>query len=259
LTRSQERLLLVAAADGQSHARERLVEAFLPNVAVMARGYAGYRGVEHRELMQEGVVGLLQALDRYDHRKGVPFWAYASWWVRQAMQKVVSELTRHVVLSDRAHRRLARLKDAHRRHVQAHGAEPSTAELAAATDLPRAQVESLRWVESVPRRLEETLPGEEGAGATVGDLVADPASEDGYQSVVTRAAARALPALSRRLEEREREIVFAHFGLGRPALTLRQIAERLDLSVERVRQLEERALAKLHDAATAVDGATAAA
>jgi RNA polymerase primary sigma factor len=235
------------------------VEAFLPNVAVMARGYAGYRGVERRELLQEGVVGILQALDRYDHRKDVPFWGYASWWVRQAMQKVVAELTRGVVLSDRAHRRLARLKDAHRKHLQAHGADPSTAELVAATGLSHAQVESLRWVESVPRSLQEPLPRDDGAGATVGELVADPTAEDGYDNVVSRVAARAVPGLSRRLEQREREIVLAHFGLGRPALTLREIGERLDLSVERVRQLEERALAKLHDAATAPGGAPAAA
>jgi RNA polymerase primary sigma factor len=252
-------VLLVAAAEGQSRARGQLVEAFLPNVAVMARGYAGYRGVERRELMQEGVVGLLQALDRYDHHKGVPFWAYASWWVRQAMQKVVSELTRHVVLSDRAHRRLARLKDAHRKHLQAHGTEPSTAELVEATELSREQVENLRWVESVPRSLQEPLPGDDSAGATVGDLVADPAAEDGYDRVDSRLAARGVPALSKRLEQREREIVLAHFGLGRPAMTFREIAEHLGLSVERVRQLEERALTKLRDAATAPDAATAAA
>jgi RNA polymerase primary sigma factor len=225
----------------------------------MARGYAGYRGVERRELIQEGVVGILQALERYDQRKGVPFWAYASWWVRQAMQKAVSETTRHVVLSDRAHRRLALLKDAHREHMQAHAAEPSTAELVAATGLSRAQVESLRWVESVPRSLQEQLPGDDGGGATVVDLVRDPTAEDGYDKVVSRVAAKAMPALWTLLEQREREIVLAHFGLGRPELTLREIAEHLGLSVERVRQLEERALAKLRDAATALHGAAVAA
>ena len=115
--------------------------------------------------MQEGVVGLLRALSRYDLGQGTPFWAYASWWVRQAMQQLVSELTRPVVLSDRAARQLARVKDARREHLQACGREPSLAELADGAHLPRRQVENLIVAERSPRGLEEAVRGDEGSSA----------------------------------------------------------------------------------------------
>jgi RNA polymerase sigma factor (sigma-70 family) len=245
-----EQELVIAAEGGNSAARERLVDAFLPTIGGVARLYRNSSAVERGELMQEGVVGLLRALERYDPEVGAPFWAYASWWVRQAMQQLVSEMTRPVVLSDRALRRLARLKEARREHVQAEGREPEVSDLMAATELTRQQVDSLLAVERTPRGLEETLMGEEGSTATLGDLVADPRSEDEYQRVVDNMETRELTDLTDSLAERDREIVCSHYGFGRPSKTLREIAQGLNLSVERVRQLEERALGKLRQAAS---------
>ena len=125
-----EQELVAKAKAGDATARGQLVEAFLPLIARVARNYRSTASVERLELLQEGVVGLLRALERYDPERGVPFGAYASWWVRQAMQQLVSELTRPVVLSDRALRQLARLKDVRREHVQQAGAEPSPDNLA---------------------------------------------------------------------------------------------------------------------------------
>lgn len=104
-----ERRLVRAAKDGDRRAREELVEAFLPLIAGVARVYRGSQSITRVELLQEGVVGLLRALERYDPELEVPFWGYASWWVRQAMQQLVSELTRPLVLSDRTLRQLAQL------------------------------------------------------------------------------------------------------------------------------------------------------
>src|SRR6185437_4673215 len=103
---------------------------FMPLIGSVASIYRGSRAVDRGELTQEGVVGLLSALERFDPDRGTPFWAYACWWVRQAMQQLVSELTRPVVLSDRALRQLARVKDARREHTHAHSREPCSAELA---------------------------------------------------------------------------------------------------------------------------------
>ncbi|HEY1515750.1 MAG TPA: sigma factor, partial [Solirubrobacteraceae bacterium] len=94
-------------------------------IASVARAYRRSTAVGREELTQEGVVGLLRALDRYDPDRGVPFWGYAAWWVRQAMQQVVSELSAPMVLSDRALRQLARVKHAQRRFEQTSGREPS--------------------------------------------------------------------------------------------------------------------------------------
>src|SRR3954451_16844076 len=113
--------LVLAAQRGRPGARAELVEAFMAPIASVARLYRGTRAVSREELIQDGVVGLLRAVERYDASLGTPFWAYASWWVRQAMQQLVSELTRPVVLSDRAARQLARVRNAEREHLQCRG------------------------------------------------------------------------------------------------------------------------------------------
>jgi RNA polymerase primary sigma factor len=245
-----ERDLVIAAEGGDANARARLVDAFLPTIGSVARLYRNSSAVDRGELMQEGVVGLLRALERYDPDVGAPFWAYASWWVRQAMQQLVAEMTRPVVLSDRALRRLARVKDARREFLQVEGKEPELADLVDATGFTREQIQSLLAVERAPRGLDETLSSEDGPTGTLGDLVADPVSEDEYQRVVDNLEPHELRDLTDGLGEREREIVFSHYGFGRPAQTLREIADGLDLSVERVRQLEERALGQLREAAS---------
>jgi RNA polymerase primary sigma factor len=248
LAREAERELMLAAKAGDQDASDALVEAFLPLIASVARLYRGSAAVNRGELMQEGVVGLLRALERYDTTLETPFWAYASWWVRQAMQQLVSQLTRPVVLSDRAIRQLTRVRDARRQHLQSHGSEPTCDQLAAETNLGRSQVEDLIVAERSPRALDEPLRGEEGVGATLGDLLADPHAEDAYDRVPQRLAMEALPGLMDALGDRERRILCARFGLDGPERTLREVAGELGVSAERVRQLEQRALDKLRAA-----------
>lgn len=247
LSPARERELVIAAAAGDAAASEQLVEAFLPAIAGVARLYRS-SGVDRSELLQEGVVGLLRAVKRYDHRLGTPFWSYASWWVRQAMQQLVAELTRPAVLSDRALRQLARINGARRAHLQAHGSEPSLAELAAATGFTQEQIESLIAFERPAHGLQEPLSGEDGSASTFEDVVPDPLAEDEYEQVVERLEIQRLRDLSEALAERERDILYAHYGLDRPAQTLREIADGQGVSVERVRQIEERALEKLRAA-----------
>jgi RNA polymerase primary sigma factor len=240
---------LVAASQAREPGgQEALVESFLPLIASVARIYRGSPTVERSELMQSGVLGLLRALERYDPDLGTPFWAYASWWVREAMQQLVSELERPVVLSDRALRHLARVRDAHREHLQRHGREPSCAELASGAGLAREQVERLIAAERRPRGLEETVGGDADGGSTFGDLVVDPAAEDAYDSVPSRIQAGQLRPLLDELDEREHWIVNERFGLNGPARTLRELARVLGVSAERVRQVEQVALDKLRAA-----------
>jgi RNA polymerase primary sigma factor len=228
---------------------EALVDSFAPLIGGMARRYRNSHGVDRNELMQEGVVGLLRALRRYDSSIG-PFWPYASWWVRQAMQRLVAELTRPVVLSDRALRQLARIGDARREHVQAERMEPSNAELAERTGLTLGQVETLAALNRVPRGLEEPAGCDNEAAGTFGDLLADPVAEEDFGRLEEIEAIQEVRHLTADLCERERQILAGRFGLNGPEQTLRQLAARLDLSAERVRQIEARALGKLRDAAS---------
>src|SRR3954470_2708142 len=245
LTAEAERELVRAAQAGDRAGRARLVEAFLPLIGSVARVYRDSTQVDRVELLQEGVVGLLRALERYDPDQGVPFWGYASFWVRQAMQQLVAELTRPLVLSDRALRQLARLKDAHRGALQETGREPAPAELVARSGLTAAQVDSLLSVERSPRSLDEPAPTQEGAVGTFGDLLADPLAEGEYERVLDAIEIQQLLALLSALSDREREILRARYGLDGSEQSLREVGARLGLSAERVRQLETRALGKL--------------
>jgi RNA polymerase primary sigma factor len=239
-----ERDLVQAARDGDLGARDQLVEVFTPLIAGVARVYRNAGAVDRVELMQEGVLGLLRALERYDAGRGTPFWAYASFWVRQAMQQLVAELARPVVLSDRALRQLARVKQARREYLQEYKSDPTSMDLADSTGIAREQVERLTAVERLPRSVDERV-GDEGLDTTVGDMLADPTAEDEYERVERRLDTETLRDLSGELGERERVIVRARYGLDGDERTLRELAGTLQLSAERVRQIEERALEKL--------------
>ncbi len=244
LTASQERDLLVAAECGDSDASRALIEAFLPAIGNLARGFQSSR-VERRELLQEGVAGLLFAARRYDPALGTPFWGYASFWVRKAMQELVAELARPVALSDRAVRDLARIRRAREDHLQSDGADPTDEELSRATGLTLAQVESLRAAARPPRSTQERLGTDGKWTATVGDTIVDHAAEHAYQQVLDDLEIQEVHELTDELDERERAVIRAHFGLGAPAQTLREIGAGLGLTAERARQIEGVALGKL--------------
>ena len=244
---------LVLAAKHDRARRGELVDAFCPLIACVARGYVRWGVIERAELMQQGVVGLLRALERYDPSLGTPFWAYASWWVRQAMQQLVSELAGPIVLSDRAHRELARLGASRRTYFQQHRAEPSRAQLAAAAEMDQDRVDCLMAAGARPRALEEPI-GDTDDSDRLGDRLADDRAEDEFECVTCRTAAESLPALLAQLDERERLVVSGRFGLDGEERTLREIAGDLGVSAERVRQIEQRALETLRAMVTWTPG-----
>ena len=239
---------MVAAEAGDADASQKLVEAFLPAIAGLALGFCRGMGVGRQELVQEGVAGLLFAARRYDPRLNTPFWAYASFWVRKAMQELVAELTRPVALSDRAVRALAQIRTARSEHLQVHGTEPTDEELSSATGFTVAQLESLQATERRPRGMEEQLNGEGQSTTTVGDTIIDPAAEQAYEQVLDGLEIGELRDLAGQLDERERAVLRAHFGLGERAQTMNQIGGVLGLTAERARQIEVGALNKLREA-----------
>jgi RNA polymerase primary sigma factor len=246
---------LVLAAKRDRGRREELVNAYLPLIGAVARPYLRQGAIDRDDLMQQGVVGLLNALERYDPSAGTPFWAYASWWVRQAMQQVVSQLASPVALSDRALRALSRLGVAHHDYLQQHRREPTRSQLAAAADLDEQQVASLMAARSRPRALEEPL-GDAESAASPRELLADPAAEDDFEAVWCRTAAERVGALLARLGEREQFVVRCRFGVDHEERTLRELAGDLGLTAERVRQIEGRALEELRAFEAGDAGAT---
>lgn len=250
--RHGERALVLAAQSGETGAREELVDVFMPLIGSVARIYRGVTTVHRSELMQAGVAGLLTALERFDASRRTPFWTYASWWVRQAMQQVVAELARPVVLSDRGLRELARMRDARRECVRLDGAGPSSARLAAATGMTRERIETLIAVELVPDALEsEPASSDDDLPHRNGHALQDPGAEEAFDHVLDRVECDRLARLIEGLHERERVILRARFGLDGQERTLREIGRMIGLSAERVRQLEREALDALRAAAAA--------
>jgi RNA polymerase primary sigma factor len=241
-----------AAQCGDRTAREQVLDEFLPLVERVARGYAGVTSLDAEELVQEGVVGLFTALDRFDLALGVPFWAYASWWVRRMMQRLVAELTLPVVLSDRAMRQLASVKHARHDHELAFHREPSGDELVERTGYTHDQLDSLMCVELCPRSLEEQLQGEDGATGTLGDLFADPQAEDGYDTIERELDADALRHTPNGLDDRERAVLRARYGFDGAPQTLQAVGDEIHLTAERVRQIQEHALETLRAAGSTV-------
>ena len=177
---------MIAAECGDSDACRRLVEAFLPAIGDLARGFQASR-VERLELLQEGVAGLLFAARRYDTELETPFWAYASFWVRKAMQELVAELTRPVALSDRA---VARPRAASGRpatstsQTRRHGTDDRGAERA--TGLTPAQVESLQATERMPRSTQEPDGRRGRVRPTIGETIVDPSRRAGLRAGARR-------------------------------------------------------------------------
>jgi RNA polymerase primary sigma factor len=248
LSAQEERALVVATERGDGAACRQLVELFLPAIASLARRFEGRGELGRAELVQEGVAALLFAARRYDPGRETPFWAYASFWVRKAMQELVAEMSRPAALSDHAVRALARIKAARRAHLQAGGTEATTQEIATATGLAPALVESLLAIDRAPRSFEEPL-ADEGTTATLGETVADPYAEQGYEQVLDVLEIQAVRHLADGLDQRERTVLSARYGLGRPSQTLSKIGSDLGLTAERIRQIERDALEKLRQAA----------
>jgi RNA polymerase primary sigma factor len=245
LTTAEERALVIATEAGDLEACHRLVEAFLPPIAALARRFPTGIGVDRQELIQEGVAGLLFATRRYDPDLGTPFWAYATYWVRKAMQDLVAELTMPLALSDRAVRGLAAIRAARRDHLGRYGTEPTTDQLADATGFSRDQIARLLAAARMPASFEE--PAGDGRDA-VADHVRDGDAEQAFDQVLDAIEFREVEDLTAGLAERERAVLRAHYGLGTPAQTLQQIGRGLGLTAERARQIESGALRKLRSA-----------
>jgi RNA polymerase primary sigma factor len=244
-TRSRDTELVRAARSRRPGARAELVDSFLPLIRSVAQIYRHVPGIDRRELVQEGVVGLLRALERFEPEQGTPFWAYASWWVRQAMQQLVAELSRPVVLSDRALRKLARARDARRSFAAEHAREPGLRELADLCETSVEQLQSLHAADRPSRGLDEPVHGFTEGGATFGETLSDAGAEEPYEDLLTRGEVSDLPRLLASVSERERMVIEVRYGLGGRERTLRELGQRMGVSAERVRQIEQGALEKM--------------
>ena len=239
----EERALARRIADGDAEARDVLIEANLRLVVAMARRYQGL-GLSFPDLVQEGTVGLIQAVDRFDWRRGRRFSTYAAWWIRQAIRRALTNDSRTIRLPSRLVAKQLATRRAAATLEAGLGRTATTDEIAAATGFDAAAIEGVEGVPLANASLNETVGNDDG-GAQLLDLLADATALDPGDEAEEAARAEAVRAAVAELRTREREIVESHFGLEGDAHTLEQIAHDLHLAPERVRQIEQHAFATL--------------
>lgn len=230
-------------ADGDDRARRVLIESNLRLVVAMARRYQGL-GLPFADLVQEGTVGLIQAVDRFDWRRGRRFSTYAAWWIRQAIRRALTNDSRTIRLPSRLVAKQLATRRAAATLEAGLGRPATTEEIAAATGYEPEAVEGAERAPLAAASLNDTVGGEEG-GAQLVELVADTTARDPSSEAEDAARAEAVRTAIAELRPREREILLNHFGLDREPHTLEQIAGELHLAPERVRQIEQHALAIL--------------
>ena len=239
----EDRVLLERAVRRGHAAHDRLVEANLRLVVSIARNYVG-RGMAMLDLIQEGNLGLIRAVERFDYRKGFKFSTYASWWIRQAITRAIADQARTIRVPIHVVEMITKLTRAQRDLSQQLGREPSIEEIASELDLEPDRVNELSQIAQNPVSLETPVGEEEDS--TLGDFVEDGDAEVPVEAATFRLLQDYLAHALEGLNERERQVLIMRFGLedGR-VRTLEEVGEHFRVTRERVRQLETKALAKL--------------
>lgn len=244
LTRAKKRDLKVLAKQGKK-ARSHLLEANLRLVVSLAKRYTG-RGMPLLDLIQEGNLGLIRAMEKFDYDKGFKFSTYATWWIRQAITRGMADQSRTIRLPVHLVEQVNKLSRIKREMYQSLGREATNEELSEESGIPEDKIEMLLHQSRDPVSLDMPVGADEEA--PLGDFIEDAESTDAESAVVASLRHSDIRDVIGTLEQREQDVIRLRYGLddGVPR-TLDQIGRRFELSRERVRQIEREVMAKLRD------------